>query len=600
MSVVARYLQATIDTEFARAVAAHRAGRLPEAVEGYRALARRLPRNATVRANLGAALDSLGWFEDAVAACREAIALEPGHADAWHNLGNALANARALGSDFAAATASLASDLEAAPEDRETRAALESAATRVGKVLVAAGRPGEAVDLLRRAVAAAPDSHRLLDRFGLALQSQGAVVAAIDAYRRAIALSPKSAGAYANLAAAHFACGDVSAAEAAARIAVAINPQLARAHNNLGGALEWQGRFGEALAEYRVAVALRPEDGQCHANLAYALLASGALADGWREHSWRWCDPKFTSPRRPFAHAAWNGTPQQQGTVLLWGEQGIGDEILFASIVPDAAARAGRCVLECEPRLAPLFARSFPQVEVVARCDPQDPRTLAPDVRAHAPTGDLPQWLRTHFEDFPPHRGYLRADPARVRALRELLASAGPGPVVGLSWRTLRPTVERAVWYAPLARWESILMVPGISFVNLQAGDCRAELDAVREHLGVTVHEVDGVDLFADLDGVAALIAATDVVVSQPNSVVALAGALGRPVWILLSDVPNWRWFRDRDDSPWYPSARLFRQQRHGDWDAVFGRVAAALRSEDRARPGCSAPAARRPGGFDP
>ena len=607
MAAVVRRSSRAYASLLAQAVAAHRAGDLATAEERYRALLRRWPRDARVHANLGAALRAQGRLAEAASECREAIALDPALADAHHNLGNALAAA----GDFDAAVDAFERAAALVPDDADTRSALADASVRVAEAHLAAGRcvaavaacrrvlaslpqaapvhatlgnalratgqPATAIEAYRTALALAPENAAVYSNLGLALGELGDMAGALASHRHAVTLDPDLVEAYVNLSSALLAEGDLAEAEATARRGLAAAPNSGAAHNNLGSSLEWQGRLKEALAEYRAAVALAPDWPPYHVNLTHALLSSGALAEGWREHDWRWRDPQFTSPRRPFTQDLWDGRHLDGGSLLVSGEQGIGDEVLFASVMPDALAAAGHCVFECEPRLVPLFARSFPAVTVVARSDPPDPRTVAPDVVARLPAGDLPRLFRKRFSDFPRSERFLTPDPDRVAGLRARLRSLGPGPYVGLAWRTLRPTVARSEWYADLARWAPVLDVPGVTFVSLQASLPDTAAPLAVDTVGASIKTLRELDLLRDLDGCAALIAALDLVIAHPCSIPALAGALGQRTWLLLSAAPNWRWFRDRDDSPWFPSLELYRQTSLGRWDEVFTRVARKL-----------------------
>jgi hypothetical protein len=230
---------------------------------------------------------------------------------------------------------------------------------------------------------------------------------------------------------------------------------------------------------------------------------------------------------------AWNGQPLEGKTLHVWGEQGVGDQVLYAGVIDEARARAGRCVLECEPRLVPLFERSFAGVEVVPQTTPAQQRISAPDIGAQIAVGSLSRFFRTDLASFPRHRGYLRADPTRVALLRERYRRLGSGRVVGLSWRSTRK--DLGLWKsAPLAGWAPILAVPGVAFINLQYGDCTAELVDVEQHIGTAIHCDGEVDPLKDLDAFAAQISALDLVITTSNTTAHFAGALGVPVWTLL------------------------------------------------------------------
>jgi hypothetical protein len=275
----------------------------------------------------------------------------------------------------------------------------------------------------------------------------------------------------------------------------------------------------------------------------------------------------------------WNGAPIPGGTLLITAEQGVGDEIMFASLVGEAASRAGDCVVECDPRLVPLFARSMPRIRV--RATPAGSAgfqpTLVPDFDEHIAMGSLPRFLRPTLASFPGVRGYLKADARRRDKWKVRLRGLGAELKVGISWRGGRKLETRRTRSTKLEDWLPLFATPDVRFVNLQYGDCAAELARLQEQHGILVHHWADANPLEDLDEFAAEISALDLVISIDNSTVHMAGALGCPVWTLLPYVPDWRWLLDRDDSPWYHSMRLFRQVRRGCWADVLPAVAGEL-----------------------
>jgi len=445
-------------------------------------------------------------------------------------------------------------------------------------VLLDMRRPEAALRACEAALALNPRYAAAHYNRGNALRNLDRPAAAIESYDRALALRP-------DLAMAHNNRGTVlrdldRPAEALASLdaALALDPAYARAHYNRGSVLEDQGRSAEAVASYDRAIALRPDYADAHASRATTLLAAGRLAEGWEDHEWRWRGTLRSTPPRPFRHALWDGRPVERGAVLLWGEQGVGDVILHAGLIPEALARMRRGILECDRRLVGLLGRSFPGLEVVPARDPPDGRTAAADIAWQSPLGSLPRWFRRGVADFPARRAYLLADRTRAESLRARYRAGSGGLCVGIAWRSRNLSIGRAKTTA-LSDWAPILRTPGVTFVNLQYGDCAAELAETAAALGVTVRHDETIDPLADLDGFAAQVAAMDLVISVSNTTVHVAGALGKPAWVLLPGGRGllWYWFRDREDSPWYPSLRLFRQPAAGDWAPVVARIAAAL-----------------------
>ena len=328
-------------------------------------------------------------------------------------------------------------------------------------------------------------------------------------------------------------------------------------------------RFDDAIATLDRIIALKPDDVAAKWNKSLICLGLGRFQEGWPLYEHRWAGGKGLVPRG-YTQPRWNGG-RVDGTLLVWGEQGLGDEILHASMLPDVMARTPSVVFEVEPRLAPLFARSFPGVRVIA-CQPE---LYAGDVEAQEPLASLGCVLRRSFEEFPRRdRGYLVADAARTLALRTRLASDGRR-VIGLSWVSKAP-VGGASKSARLTDFEALLRLPGCRFVDLQYGDTGEERAALARDLGIVVERLGDIDNTNDLDGLAALMSACDAVVTVSNTTAHLAGALGRPTFVM---VPHgfariWYWFHDRGQSPWYPRVAVRRQQGGQPWADVVAAVA--------------------------
>jgi hypothetical protein len=257
----------------------------------------------------------------------------------------------------------------------------------------------------------------------------------------------------------------------------------------------------------------------------------------------------------------------------------VGDEILFANCIPDLAAAADNCIVECDSRLVPLFARSFPDCEVIPRTEPPQPRTRWPDIDLHAPMGTLPRWFRPVLDRFPLERGYLRADPARVEYWKSRLAQLGPGLKVGISWRSRLMTAARTKHYVSLHGWDPLLTTPGVSFVNLQYCDYADDIAEARSRLGVGIHHFEDLNLRDSLDEVAALISALDLVITICNVNMDLGGALGTETWLFaLRYGTTWATL-GQDYAPWFPSIRMFSRNWNETWDAAIEAAAQVLRA---------------------
>jgi hypothetical protein len=307
------------------------------------------------------------------------------------------------------------------------------------------------------------------------------------------------------------------------------------------------------------------------ANRAYARLTAGDIPDAWDDWE-RAIDHGPRGFERETDARRWQGEDISDETLMVYREQGIGDEILFASCYPDLVGRAGKLIFETEPRVATLFTRSFPEATV----RPQTVNGLRelmvpPDFDAVVPCGSVPKFLRRTIDEFPVRRSYLVPDPARVASWRERLAST-PSPRIGISWRSKLNTAERRLEYTRLTEWGAIFAVPGASFFNLQYDECERDLADAERRFGVTINRWVSVDYMNDFEEVAALMANLDLVLAPRNAVAMLAGALGVPT-VMMGN--RWDWSDIGTDAcPWLPSVTLVYREIGQEWDDVLATAA--------------------------
>jgi tetratricopeptide (TPR) repeat protein len=499
-------------------------------VEGREVLARAvaLRDDARIRADLGNVLQLSGDSAGAVAEYRRSVALDPGQPAVWCNLGIALA---ARGDARAAADC------------------LDEALSRAPAFATALGAYG----------ALAPREPGLWERFERHVQ-------------RALAADPGAAVALEAQGFIHLK-RDLDAARAAEFFERAVRAGGDRAdlHGNYGIALQDLGRVGEAIAAYDRAIARDPQHVFARWHRSLALLLVGRFAEAWPDYELRLRSEDV--PRRAFAVPRWDLESTPRGALLLAAEQGLGDEMMFASCIPDVLALGVRCVIECHPKLAPVFRRSFPQATIHAGTQLDDPAWLHahPEVAAYVPLGSLPQRFRRTRTDFPDHRGYLRADPAKVAAWRARLDALGPGRKIGISWRGGTAKTRRKLRSPAPEELAGVLRPPDAHWVSLQYDATPEEVAALAATTGTAVHHwPDAID---EYDETAALLCALDLTVSVCTAVIHLGGALGRPVWVMAPYSPEWRYGLYWDRMPWYPSVRVLRQAAPGAWDGLLQRV---------------------------
>ncbi len=497
---------------------------------------------------------------------------------------------------------------DSARPDAEQESAAH-AAFEAGKAAFWRKNYGTAVSCFAAAIRIRHDDAEYHNYLGLSYLEQGDYENAADCFALAIHFRPRFPQAYHNLALAAQHRGDFALAVTSLEQALGLKPDFTGAHNNIGYLLvrelgeltrgaahvraalklapdDWdvlcnysmvliqEGRSDEALAACERILAARPELHEARLNRALALLRLGRFAEAWPDYEARkLAHSNYRTRTLPLQE--WSGQRLQGKKLLVYAEQGLGDQIMFASCLPEVLSQVSGCIVECAPQLLPIFRRSFP----AARIEPQakDDTNLAILVQAarfdyQVAIGSLPGHFRRAWADFPPHAGYLHADAARMAYWKDRLGTLGPGAKIGISWFGGAVSTRRDARSTRLQDWLPVLSQSCCSFVSLQFGDVANELSAVLREHGIAVHEWrDAIDVY---DETAALAGALDLVISVQTAVAHLAGALGKPAWVMLPAVSDWRYLERGESIPWYPSVRLLRQPQAGDWPAVIARVA--------------------------
>jgi len=563
------------------------AGRATQAEELYRQILSAAPNQPDALHLLGVVCAGAGRLQEAVDLLRRAVAANPARADIRLNLGNALRQS---------------------------------------------GKLKDAIDAYRQAMALNRDFPQAITSLFTALMDHGVALLtamqldpAIAIFHEAVGLRRDNAKAHYNLATALSDKGFLDEALAAYREAIRLQPDLVDALNNLGNLLEENGRYHEALAAYRQILKFQPDWAEIHWNIALALLRLGDFEQGWAEYEWRWKCKDHNVGGPTFIEPRWDGSPLDDKTILLHSEQGIGDTIQFVRYASLVAKQGARVILGCPSALFRLM-QGAAGVDEVVRSKP------LPHFDVQCPLMSLPMILGTRVETIPADVSYLKVDQQLAKAWGEKLLAFDPTPSppysgeragvrgdlsssvndrtpfdarpltlpsppstgerevnertteqgnsadrrlrVGITWAggpKYKNDRKRSLHLSQLA---PLAQVPGITFYSLQKGPAAAEV----ENIPPGMQWIDLSDDLHDFADTAALISHLDLVISVDTAVAHLAGAMGKPVWVLLPTNADWRWLLERDDSPWYPTMRLFRQSRRGNWADVIERVVSALK----------------------
>ncbi len=571
-----------------KALALHQSGRILEAGHMYRDVLSAEPDNADALNLLGVVMQAVGDLEMAIELLTRATELTPDFFGGFANLGNALQasgrlddaveafdKAIALNPDSMETANNLASVYNELKRFEEARAAAETALrlypdfpealVNKGNALAGIGNSVDAIDAYLSALDLNPSHASALFNLGNVYADIGEYEAAVAPYERAIAVDGGDADKHFNLAIALLRLDRFADAVAAFEAALGRQPEHVDALCNIAGALQSMGRTDEAIERLRRAIAHQPDSPDLHWNLALASLQHGDYEAGWREYEWRWKTPTFLAYKREFEAPEWDGEDLHGRTLLIHTEQGFGDGIQFCRLASRAAEAGGRVVLECRPQLTRLLGALD---GVAERVDLGQP---LPDFDLQIPLMSLPRVLGLTLDNVPAEIPYLSA-PEGI-AVDSRIAEAG-GLRVGLAWAGSPTRVDNSKRSCDLAQYADLFNVPGVDFFSLQVGDAREQLESVS---AAAKRVIDLGRDFTDFADTAAAIQALDLVISVDTSVLHLAGALGKPAWGVFSQPSGFLWMNDREDSPWYPTIRLFRQPETGDWPPVFARLRAAL-----------------------
>jgi tetratricopeptide (TPR) repeat protein len=533
-------------------------GQAADAASCFRQAVRLAPSRAETYINLGNALKQQGQVQEAIDSYREALRINPFRADAHINLGNALKDR---------------GELDAAVDCYHTALRINPkhphAHNNLGNTLMDQGRLAEAASCYRRVLELDPTSASAHYHLGNALKDQGELKQAALCYRHALTAEPTHAGAQGHLRMIANLLRDQGHLEQATqcwRHQVAINPCDVDAHIALSDALTRSGLYSEATVHIEEALRMQTDSAPARCQRAHLRLLMGDFAGGWTDYESRW-DLPDKAPR-PFQKPRWEGSPLDGKTILVHAEQGLGDTIQFIRYLRFVKARGGTILLGCPPGLEGLLA-DVPEIDRLVTAG-----TPIPPYDVQVPLLSLPGIFGTTLATIPAEVPYLRANSEQVECWRKEIEHLD-GFKVGIAWQGNPKNQALRHRSAPLAAFEALARVDGVQLVSMQVG-------SGMEQVGTAPFTITDLGRRFDpgsLMDLAAVLTQLDLTVTIDTAVAHLAGALGVEVWTLLHFSPDWRWLLERADSPWYPTMRLFRQSRLGDWGETFERVALRLKA---------------------
>jgi tetratricopeptide (TPR) repeat protein len=525
---------------------------IDKTIESYQKALQLNPSHIDAYNNIGIALYDQGKFSEAAESYQKALEIEPDFADAHFNLGNALKQAGKLKQ----AIESYKASLEINPNDADVL-------FNYGNALKSYGEFEQAIEVYAKVLKINPDFSDVQTNIDIAVTEKSELDQFIYRCARIAKLEIGSAEVVSMTGAYLKSRGYWRAAIDRFKKAIDINPDYVGAYSNMGIILKDTGRLSAAINYFNQAIKIEPDYAEAHSNQSLAFLSKGDFKKGWPQYEWRWRVASSHIPMVQSKRPRWD--PLKAGRILLWSEQGIGDVIMFTSILNEIYQKSEQLIIQLDKRLIPLFSRSFPE-DIIYYPDHVKVPETAYDF--HIPFGSLPLHFRPSIKSFKKSSGtYLKADKDYSAVLREKLRADSGDYIVGITWRGGSKNNDvLAKKSVDLANVAGVLSKKGMKIVSLQYGDIRDECEKLKTDHGFTIHDVAEVDNFNDLDGLAALVEACDHIVSTDNLTVHIAGALGKKTTVLLPFSSDWRWGLKSEYSYWHSSISLLRQENISDW----------------------------------
>ena len=540
----------------------HQQGNFKEAQVIYEQVLLSQPNQFDALQLLGVLFVQIKKYSQAVELLSKALEVNPNHAGAYNNRGNALKELKRFDEALASYDEAIAIDPSHV-----------GAHSNRGIVLKELKRFDEALASYDEAIMLKPEYVDAYSNRGNLLQELKRFNEALASYDEALAIDPNHAGAYSNRGSVLQDLNRFYEALASYDRAIVLNPNHAGTFSNRGVVLQGLKRIDEALASYEQALKIDPNLITAHYNLSLFNLMRGNFKAGWQGYEWRWLNKEFDSELLKSNKPAWDYQKTEQ-RLLVWAEQGVGDHIFFGSLLSELLEDVPNILVQIDKRLIPIFTRSLPKIKFF----PDDIKLMESDYDVHVAIGSLGKYLRNDEEDFLKSKNrFFLSDKKRTQAIRKEL-SVSKKLICGVSWKS-SSGLSGANRSLSLEKLVTIFDPKKISLVNLQYGDITEDIDTLKSKTNMELIQYDSIDNFNDLDGFASLIDACDFIVTIDNSTIHLSSALGKKSFLLLPYVANWRWSLDGADSPWYPSTRLYRQEKINDWESILQKLKTEIKN---------------------
>jgi len=553
------------DAIYSMGVAQQEQGDLDAATTSYNKVLKIEPEYIEAYLNIAKLLKDKGDLEGAILNYKQALKIKPDNAEVSYNMGNTLRDK----GDPDAAIESYKKALKIKPDYAEAH-------NNMGSALRDKGDPDAAIESYKKALKIKPDYAEAYSNMGTALKDKGDPDAAIESYKKALKIQPDFAEAYNNMGTALKDKGDPDAAIESFKKALKIQPDYAEAHNNMGTALKDKGDPDAAIESYKKALKIQPDYAEVHHNMSLELLKDHKFERGFNLYEWRWKTKKRIGRQLITSKPLWNG--EKNRAVFIRSEQGIGDVIMFSSLIPDLHAVCSKLIVQCDKRLIPLFQRSFPE-DIIYQSD----RSLVTEdlYDFHTPIGSLARIFRTSLESFQEaSNGYLSHDKVKTEKLRQKILMGKAKTLIGISWSSSASGPNVGARNIPLSELAQVFDTLDTQLVCLQYGEVSDEINNLKKEFGINVMQVAEIDKRNDIDGLASLIMACDEVVSTSGVTLPLSGALGANCRALLPFESNWFWGKEPQSTYWFSSLKLYRQNDAKNWVSVFNSIKIDLKDK--------------------